>query len=170
MGDFIDDYFKGKGCNYWSEQSKAYGNLDFKFRSVVIVGADCGTTALYAFLRGASYVIMFESDPKLRQKLFDVMDDFGIDREKYEVYGEWNGKPYPPANIFIQDCEGCEQLDNFSEINRYEQVCIAVHTWSDLSKTLPHVIGYKVTYVTPDSKEIVFCRKKRSKLRKLFGL
>ncbi len=168
MGEFLDDYFKAKGCNYWQEQIKAYGHINFKFKSVVIIGADCGTTAIYAFLRGASYVIMYESDPKLRQKLFDVMDDFGIEREKYEVYGEWTGNSYPPANIFIQDCEGCEQLDDFNEISRYEEACIAVHTWSDLSKTLPHLIGYKVTYVTPDSKEIVFCRKKRLNLRKLF--
>ena len=48
MGDLLDDYFKSKGCNYWTEQEKAYGSLDFRFRSVVIIGADCGTTALYA--------------------------------------------------------------------------------------------------------------------------
>jgi len=168
MGDFLDDYFKSKGCNYWSEQDKAYGNLNFRFRVVVIVGADCGTTAIYAFMRGASYVIMYESDPKIRQKLYDVMDDFGIEREKYEIYGEWTGKEYPPANIFIQDCEGCEQLDDFSQINRYEQVCVAVHTWSDFSKTMPYLIGYKLTYVTPDSKEFVFCRKKKNRFLSLF--
>jgi hypothetical protein len=168
MGDFLDDYFKSKGCDYWSEQDKAYGDLDFKFRVVVIVGADCGTTALYAFLRGASYVIMYESDPELRRKIFDVMDDFGVEHQKYEVYGEWTGRQYPPANVFIQDCEGCEQLDDFSEIERYEQVCIAVHSWSDFSKTMPHLIGYRLTYVTPDSKEFVFCRKKKSKFLSLF--
>jgi len=168
MGDFLDDYFKGKGCNYWTEQEKAYGSLNFRFRSVVIIGADCGTTALYAFLNGASYVIMFESDPKLRQKLYEVMDDFGIERENYEVYSEWDGKSYPPANIFIQDCEGCEQLNNFEEINRYEQVCIAVHTWGDFSKTMPHLLDYKLTYVTPDSKEFVFCKKKKNRFLSLF--
>ncbi len=89
MGEVLDDYFKAKGCNYWQEQSKAYGHINFKFKSVVIIGADCGTTAIYAFLRGASYVIMYESDPKLRQKLFDVMDDFGIEEKsmRYTVSG-----------------------------------------------------------------------------------
>jgi len=169
MGDFLEDYFKGKGCDYWAEQEKAYGDLNFRFRSVVIIGADCGTTAIYAFLRRASYVIMFEKDAKLRAKLYDVLDDFNISRDAYEIYGEWSGNVYPPANIFIQDCEGCEQLNNFDYINRYEQVCIAVHNWGDLSKTMPHLTGYKLTYVTPDSKEFVFCRKKHLRFPKIFG-
>jgi hypothetical protein len=170
MGEFLEDYFKSKGCDYWRKQEKAYGSINFRYRSVVIIGADCGTTALYALIKRASYLVMYESDPKLRQKLYEVMDDFNISRNKYEIHGEWRGNEYPPADVFIQDCEGCEQYDNFEYINRYEQVCIAVHTWSDLSKTLKHLVGYKVTYVTPDSKEMVFCRKKMHPLRRLFGL
>jgi hypothetical protein len=167
MGEFLDDYFKSKGCGYWSEQEKAYGSLDFRYRTVVIIGADCGTTAIYALLRGASYLIMYESDPKLRQQLWDVLDDFNIPHSKFEIHGEWTGNEYPPGDVWIQDCEGCEERLNFNYIKRYDQVCIAVHTWSDLSKTLPNLVGYKVTYVTPDSKEIVLCRKKRFPLLKL---
>ena len=169
MGDFLDDYFKAKGCGYWSEQEKAYGSLDFRFRTVVIVGADCGTTAIYAFMRRASYVIMYEKDDALRGKLRDVLNNFGISPNQYEIYPEWTGREYMPADIWIQDCEGCEELDNFEYIDKYPQVCIAVHTWSNLSKTLPHLVGYKLTYVTPDSKEMVFCRKKRFGLLKALG-
>jgi len=153
----IDQYFRKKGCEYWKEQEPAYGSIDFKERTVVIVGADCGTTVIYALLKGAKLVIAFEKDDKLRAELENTLKDYGVPSQKVIIHGEWLGN-YPKGDVFIQDCEGCEIADNFSEISKYEQVCIAVHLWIDFAKLMPNLIGYRVTYVTPDFKEIVLCK------------
>jgi len=153
----IDQYFRKKGCEYWKEQEQAYGLIDFKDKTVVIVGADCGTTVIYALLKGAKSVIAFEKDDKLRAELENTLKDYDIPYEKVIVYGAWLGD-YPEGDIFIQDCEGCEKADNFNEISKYEQACIAIHLWIDFTKLMPNLVGYRVTYVTPDLKEIVLCR------------
>jgi len=153
----IDWYFKEKGCNYWHEQDQAYGKLNFRGKNVVIVGADCGTTVVYALMKGANHIIAYEKDPNLRAKLLGTLFDIRVDSTRVEVKGEWDNE-YPNAHVFIQDCEGCEQKDDFTQLDKYEQSCIAIHLWLDVTKLLPHFRGYTITYITPDSKEVVLCK------------
>jgi len=35
---------------------------------------------------------------------------------------------------------------------------IALHMWIDVTKLLPHLRGYMVTFVTPDLKEVIMCK------------
>jgi len=159
MSDWlIHQYFHNKGCDYWLEQKEAYGLLNFKDKTVIIVGADCGTTVIYALARGAKRIIAYEKDANLRNKLIGTLLDAKISNDMVDIRGEWSGQEYPEGNIFIQDCEGCEQKDDFNQIAKYEQSCVALHMWIDVTKLLPHLRGYMMTFVTPDLKEVVMCK------------
>ena len=157
QSSIIDQYFRQKGCEYWKEQEPAYGLIDFKERTVIIVGADCGTTVLFSLINGAKHIIAYEKDANLRAKLVDILSDAKVSSDIVDIRGEWIGE-YPEGNIFIQYCEGCELINDFNQIAKYEQSCIALHMWIDVTKLLPHFRGYTVTYVTPDSKEVVLCK------------
>ncbi len=150
-------YFHNKGCDYWFEQKEAYGFLNFKGKTVIIVGADCGTTVIYALMNGAKKIIAYEKDANLRSKLVGTLLDSGIPNGIVDIRAEWSGE-YPDGDIFIQDCEGCEEKDDFNQIAKYEQSCIALHMWIDVTKLLPHLRGYVMTFVTNDSKEVVMCK------------
>ncbi|AZI76030.1 putative methyltransferase [Sulfolobus polyhedral virus 2] len=152
----IADYFRNKGCNYWEEQDKAYGILDFNGKTVLVVGGDCGTTILYALMRGAKYVIAYEKDERLRMLWLEVCRDFNI-CGKAIMRGEWKGE-LDSADILIMDCEGCEEL--LKAKPNYE-FCIALHKWAKVDE-LKSALGPNVvhTYTTPDNLEEVYCSKK----------
>ncbi len=152
------DYFTKLECAYWHEYPLAYGTLDFRDRNVVMIGGDCGSSALYFLLKGASHVIMYEKEEKLR-KLFSekVCHDFNI-CDKVEVHDEWKGNEYPQADIFIMDCEGCEDSLDVKKLFGYEQWCVAIHDWAKRRVELFRALsGNVITYISDDGREIVVC-------------
>ncbi|QJF12301.1 putative methyltransferase [Saccharolobus solfataricus rod-shaped virus 1] len=153
----LDKYFHDLECDYWREYPNAYGLLNPYNKTIQIVGADCGSSALYFLLRGAKYVIQYEKEQHLREKWKEVCAKFSI-CNKAEMRSEWNGQ-YDNVDIFIIDCEGCEEILDVSQLRKYEQYCIAIHDWTknriDLLRKLQ---GLTFAYVTDDGREIVLCK------------
>ncbi|AFV51256.1 SAM-dependent methyltransferase [Sulfolobales Mexican rudivirus 1] len=157
MTDY-NEYFAKLGCNYWREYRYAYRPIDFRLRNVIMIGADCGSSALYALSRGASRVIAYEKEEKLR-KLFaeKVCKEFNI-CDKVDMRGEWSGKEYPPADVFLMDCEGCEDALDVTQLAKFDQWCIAIHDWAKRRVELLRALaGNTLTYISDDGKEIMVC-------------
>ena len=62
------DYFCKLECCYWHEFEFAYSKLNVENKTVIIVGNDCGSTALYFLLKGAKKIIGFEKSEELNKK------------------------------------------------------------------------------------------------------
>lgn len=153
----LDKYFHDLGCDYWREYPHSYGLLNVYNKTIQIVGADCGSLALYFLLRGAKYIIQYEKEQHLREKWKEVCTHFGI-CQKAEMRSEWNGQ-YDNTDIFVIDCEGCEEKLDVSQLKRYEQYCIAVHDWTkNRIELLRKLQGLTFTYITDDGREIVLCK------------
>ena len=171
MGMDYRKYFADKGCDYWYEYDSAYGWLNVKGKRIVIVGADCGSSAIYFLLHGADYVIQYEKDEERRKRWDEVCRDFTAVCNKAEMHGEWNNE-YPDADVFIMDCEGCESSlvggtptppspNNVEKLNKYAVWCVAVHQWTEnrvmlLRKLIPY--GVTLRYVSDDGNEIMLCK------------
>ncbi len=102
---------------------------------------------------------MYEKEEKLRRMFTEkVCHDFSI-CDRVEIRGEWKGEEYPQADIFVMDCEGCEDALETHRLSSYEQWCIAVHDWAkrrvDLLRALA---GNTFTFVSEDGREIMLCR------------
>ncbi|AZI75855.1 putative SAM-dependent methyltransferase [Sulfolobales Beppu filamentous virus 3] len=151
-------YFSDRGCDYWYEYDNSYGFLDVKGKKIVIVGADCGSSALYFLLHGAVYIIQYEKDEERRKRWDEVCRYFNI-CDKAVMNGEWNNE-YPDADVFIMDCEGCESSLDVDKLSKYTTWCIAVHQWTQnrvelLRKLIRY--GVKLRYVSDDGNEIMVC-------------
>ncbi len=147
------------GCAYWHEYPHVYGKLILKDKTIIMIGADCGSSALYFLLRGARYVIAYEKEEKLRKLFHDkVCKDFSI-CNNITFKSEWQGNEYPQGDIFIMDCEGCEDTLDVSQLKKYGQWCVAIHDWAkkrvELFKALS---GSVLTYISDDGREIVLCK------------
>lgn len=153
----MEEYFRKRGCDYWREYPHAYGMLNVYQRRIQIVGADCGSTALYFLLRGASFVVQYEKEEHLRKAWEEVCTHFSI-CDKAEMRGEWNGQ-YDNVDIFVMDCEGCEEKLDVNMLSRYKQWCVAIHDWTrNRVELMRKLEGMTFTYVSDDGKEIVLCK------------
>ncbi|CAQ58471.1 SAM-dependent methyltransferase [Stygiolobus rod-shaped virus] len=153
------EYFSNLKCQYFHEYQYSYSKLNVKDKTITIIGNDCGSSALYFLIRNAKYIIGYEKDENLN-KLFKekVCKDFNI-CDKVEVHGEWKGDEYPNTNIFIIDCEGCEEKLDVSKLEKYEQYCIAIHDWTkNRVELMRKLYGLTFTYISDDGREIVLCK------------
>ncbi|ARQ96504.1 hypothetical protein [Sulfolobus islandicus rod-shaped virus 10] len=153
------DYFCKLECCYWHEFDYAYGKLQVENKTIIIIGNDCGSSALYFLLKGAKKIIGYEKSDELNKRFKEkVCKEFQI-CDKVEVYGEWTGKEYPNADILVMDCEGCESKLDFSQLQKYKQYCIAIHEWTENRFDLMRKLyGTVLTFITDDNKEFIFCK------------
>jgi len=152
----IGQYFRERECDYWREYPHAYGKLDVFNKTIQVVGADCGSSALYFLWRGAKYVVQYEKEEHLRQKWEEVCKYFNV-CEKATMKEEWKGE-YENVDIFIMDCEGCEKDVNVDMLKKYEQWCIGIHDWTkNRVELLRKIEGTTYTYVSDDGREITLC-------------
>ncbi|CAJ31550.1 putative SAM-dependent methyltransferase [Betalipothrixvirus acidiani] len=153
----IEEYFKKRECDYWREYPHSYGMLNVYQRSIQIVGADCGSSALYFLLRGASFVVQYEKEEHLRKKWEEVCAYFNI-CNKAVMKGEWDGV-YENVDIFVMDCEGCEEKLNVNMLTRYKQWCVGIHDWTkNRVELMRKMEGATFTYVSDDGREITLCK------------
>lgn len=153
------EYFSNLKCQYFHEYQYSYAKLNVKDKTITIIGNDCGSSALYFLMRNAKYIIGYEKDENLN-KLFKekVCKDFNI-CDKVEVHGEWKGDEYPNTNIFIIDCEGCEEKLDVSKLEKYEQYCIAIHDWTkNRVELMRKLYDLTFTYISDDGREIMLCK------------
>jgi hypothetical protein len=150
------EYFREKGCNYWREMEPAYGLLHVQGKVVVVVGGDCGTTNLFFKMRGAKYVVAYEKEKDLREMWWTTCRDFSM-CDDGEMRGEWRGE-YPYGQVFVMDCEGCEDSLDPGQLSNYEEWCVGIHDWAkrrvDLFRRLR---GSTFTHVSDDGREITLC-------------
>ena len=155
--DNIDEYFRKLECDYWREYPHSYGKLDVFNKTIQIVGADCGSSTLYFLWRGAKYVIQYEKEGHLRERWEEVCKQFGT-CDKATTKEEWKGE-YENVDVFVMDCEGCEEGLDVDELKRYEQWCIGVHDWAkNRTELLRELEGTTFTYASDDGRELTFCK------------
>lgn len=153
----ISEYFRQRECDYWREYPHSYGILDVFNKTIQIIGADCGSSALYFLMRGAKYVVQYEKEEHLRNKWEEVCKYFNI-CDKAEMKKEWNGE-YENVDIFVMDCEGCEEHLNVDMLKKYGQWCIGVHDWTkNRVELMRKMEGTTFTYASDDGKEITLCK------------
>jgi len=153
----IEEYFKKIECDYWREYPHSYGLLNVFNKSIQIVGADCGSSALYFLLRGAKYIIQCEKEEHLRKRWNEVCKQFGI-CDKAIMKNEWYGE-YENVDIFIMDCEGCEENLNVDILKKYEEWCIGIHDWTkNRVNLLRKLEGTIFTYASDDGRELTLCK------------
>jgi len=153
----IGEYFRKLECDYWKEYPHSYGKLDVFNKTIQIVGADCGSSALYFLWRGAKYVIQYEKEEHLRKKWEEVCQYFNI-CDKAIMNKEWDGK-YENADIFVVDCEGCEEGLDVDALKEYEQWCVGIHDWTENRvELLRKLEGTTFTYSSDDGRELTFCK------------
>ena len=152
----VSQFFRERNCDYWREYPYAYCCLRVIDRTVQIVGADCGSSALFLLWKGARFIIQYEKDEAVRKKWGEVCAEFDI-CDKAVMKGEWTGQ-YEDVDVFIMDCEGCESGLDVPALKKYQQWCIAIHDWTEGRVNLLRKLqGYTFTYVTDDGREIVIC-------------
>jgi len=153
----IIEYFKAKGCHYYYEYNECYGNLDLKDKIIIHIGGDCGSSSYFFIKNGAKYVIFYEKDKELLKKYQDVCRELNF-CDKVEAREEWKAGDYPNGDIFIMDCEGCEENINFNELLKYKLICIAVHSWTtNKAYLLRKMYNWYLKYVSDDGQELMFC-------------
>ena len=154
----IADYFRSRECAYYHEYPVAYSGVQWKDRVIVVVGGDCGSLAVYALMRGAKFLYLYEKEEHLRKKFSEeVCKEFSM-CDKVKMIAEWKGEPLIRGDVLIMDCEGCENALSVDQLKSYEQWCVAVHEWTEKKvELLSRLYGYKLRMVTPDFKEIVIC-------------
>ena len=153
----IDEYFKKLECDYWREFPHSYGVLNVFNKTIQIVGADCGSSTLYFLWRGAKYVIQYEKEEHLRKKWENMCKQFNI-CDKAIMKEEWKGE-YDEVDIFIMDCEGCEEELDVDTLKKYGQWCIGIHDWAkNRVELLRKLEGTTFTYSSDDGRELTFCK------------
>jgi len=153
----IDEYFRKLECDYWREFPHSYVVLNVFNKSIQVVGADCGSSTLYFLWRGAKYVIQYEKEEHLRKRWEEVCRQFMI-CDNATMKGEWKGE-YDNVDVFVMDCEGCEEGLNIDELKKYEQWCVGIHDWvNNRVELLRKLEGTTFTYASDDGRELTFCK------------
>lgn len=140
MNKLIESYIK--------EYPQSYVYIDVKGKTVLDIGADVGTSALWFIGHGAEKVICYSLD---KQEVFN---------DKIVWCGEWHGE-YIPADVLKIDCEGCECMLTPELINKYQEWYIAVHTFSSCYNPLREYLEQngKLVFITPDKKEYLYAKR-----------
>jgi len=153
----IGEYFRKLECDYWREFPHSYGVLNVFNKTIQIVGADCGSSTLYFLWRGAKYVIQYEKEEHLRKKWEDMCKQFSV-CDKAMMKGEWKGE-YDEVEVFVMDCEGCEEGLDVKALKKYEQWCVGIHDWAkNRVELLRKLEGTTFTYSSDDGRELTFCK------------
>ena len=138
---------KPESASYWEEYSQSYVSIDVNGKTVLDIGGDFGSSAVWFLRHGAKKVIVYTRDEPL---LFD---------DRIEYHGAWNGE-YVPADVLKIDCEGCECLLSRELIEKYEHYYIAAHIFAPCFEAMVEYLGEraKVVFTTKDGVEVMYAR------------
>ena len=105
----------------------SYGSIDWRGKSVLDIGADIGSSAIFFLSRGAKYVYLVEKEPAYRETYESIKQKHPILKNTYMV------SSLEPANssyfdVLKMDCEGCE-LSLLTEelLNKSNEFVIGLH-------------------------------------------
>lgn len=103
--------------------------FDFTDKSVLDIGSDIGSTAIFFLMNGAKFIYLYDIN-KNYKATYNRLKNQAYHNEIF-CHSSWLDKNEllsPNADILKMDCEGCELLllsDSFLE--KYEEFAIALH-------------------------------------------
>ena len=105
---------------YWNEYNKFYNSIDYKDKSILDIGSDIGSSAIWFIQRGAKEVVGFSREKQYfkhpnythKQYSFNEINDI-VKTKKFD--------------ILKMDCEGCEWNFTINFINQFDNWVIALH-------------------------------------------
>jgi len=185
MSELINAEFEIKklGCDYFLEFLELESNLlkmgknldDILFNSSVIdVGADCGSSAVFFLKHNAYRVHAFENNRdlcnKFQSNILPIIKHYSIffycePAKKENIMNIIQYEKKEGRKIFLKiDCEGCEAefLDE-EIIKQIDNGLIAIHDWVPFPKRQDLVLllkkyEYVPVFITNDGREIEFMK------------
>ncbi len=185
MSELINAEFKAKelGCDYFLEYLELEANLlkmgknldEILFNATVVdVGADCGSSAIFFFKHNAFKVHAFENNVDLCKKYEDnvksILKHYSLlyyckPANKQDILTIIQNEKKDGHRIFLKvDCEGCEAEILDEEITReIDNGIIAIHDWVPFPKHQELVLllkkyEYVPVFVTNDGREVEFMK------------
>lgn len=104
----------------------SYGSIDWKDKSVLDIGADIGSSALFFLMNGADHVYLVEKEQKYKETYISI-------KQKYPILKNTEMLNFPvgmPSQIDVlkMDCEGCERnLLTEDLLNECNEFVIGLH-------------------------------------------
>lgn len=128
------------------EDYKKFYNIDVKNKTVLDVGAECGSTAMYFFIRGAKKVICIEPNTKYLFYLRKNKEYHNI--EVIPEYFNLNHLDYLKFDVVKLDIEGYEEiLLNYNKKIDYP-IMLEIHGLQLIEKFADK--GYKIKFKDSD--------------------
>ena len=185
MSELIDAEFKAKelGCNYFLEYLELESNLlkmgknldEILFNaSVIDIGADCGSSAIFFFKHNAYRVHAFEIDTELCKKYDDnvkpILKHYSLyyyckPANKQDVLTIIKNEKKDSHKVFLKvDCEGCEaEILDEEVMKEIDNGLIAIHDWIKQEKRQELVLllkkyEYVPVFVSNDGREVEFMK------------
>ena len=105
----------------------SYGSINWENKSVLDVGADIGSSAIFFLSRGAKYVYLIEKEPAYRETYESIKQKHPILKNTYMV-SSFRGAKSAYFDVLKMDCEGCElMLLNEELLQKYPEWIIGLH-------------------------------------------
>jgi len=185
MSELINAEFEIKklGCDYFLEFLELESNLlrmsknldDILFNaSVIDVGADCGSSAIFFLKHNVYRVHAFEINRdlcnKFQSNILPIMKHYSIfyycvPAKKENIMNIIQYEKNEGRKVFLKiDCEGCEAEFLDEEImKKVDNGLIAIHDWVEPSRRSDLVLllkkyEYLPVFITNDGKEIEFMK------------
>ena len=105
----------------------SYGSINWENKSVLDVGADIGSSAIFFLSRGAKYVYLVEKESAYKATYEELKQKYPILKNTYMV-SSFGGANSSYFDVLKMDCEGCE-LSLLTEelLNKSNEFVIGLH-------------------------------------------
>lgn len=135
-------------ADYTGEYARSYIFIDVCGKSIIDIGADTGTSAMWFINAGAKKVTCYSLE---KQQVF---------RPQIEWRGKWSGEPLPAADVLKIDCEGCECALTPLEISKFKEYYIAIHRFTPCYYRLQRFLEEDAvkSFITPDGVEVMYVK------------
>ena len=105
----------------------SYGSINWENKSVLDVGADIGSSAIFFLSRGAKYVYLIEKEPAYRETYESIKQKHPILKNTYMV-SSFRGAKSAYFDVLKMDCEGCELYLLTEELlNKVTEFVVGLH-------------------------------------------
>ena len=105
----------------------SYGSMDWHNKSVLDIGADIGSSAIFFLSRGAKYVYLVEKEQAYKKTYEELKQKYPILKNTYMVSSLVSANS-SYFDVLKMDCEGCE-LSLLTEelLNKSNEFVVGLH-------------------------------------------
>jgi hypothetical protein len=104
----------------------SYGSIDWNGKTVLDIGADIGSSALFFLMSGAHYVYMLEKEQESRSTYEGLKNKYPLLKNSI-MLNSLTDMPNP-VDVLKMDCEGCELLLLTEELlNKSREFVVGLH-------------------------------------------